>query len=325
MLVCMLLLLISVAACTLVSSRTARPQAASSQAAPPGMTITVFEQTFASPSATRRAVIRTAAIASPVPSPTPRSHIVRENETLSEIALRYDLSLEELLAANPQVDPLVLQIGQQLIIPVEGQAGVSTTDTPPAPLVVQPPTCYSTAADGTLCLGIVENDQETPAERVSVRVQLLDAEDRPLGEQVAGLEQAYIAAGQTAPYRALFAEVPEQQVASVVVTLEGATLTDTIDRRFVVLDVREEQLQQDGPRYVFTAELYNGTTRTTAPPRAVVTLLDGSDQIYGYRVWQAENNLSPGGETQVRLSILPAAGGPLQPGYRLHVEARALD
>jgi LysM repeat protein len=58
----------------------------------------------------------------PVPEPTQQIYIVKANDTMSRIANRYDVPLEELIAANAEniPDPNALQIGDQVIIPVPG-------------------------------------------------------------------------------------------------------------------------------------------------------------------------------------------------------------
>lgn len=50
----------------------------------------------------------------------PQRHTVRTGENLYRISLRYGIDLEELLAANPSVDPHQLRIGQQVRIPGPG-------------------------------------------------------------------------------------------------------------------------------------------------------------------------------------------------------------
>lgn len=47
----------------------------------------------------------------------PLKHMVRAGENLYRISLRYETDLEELLAANPGVDPERLSVGQQLRLP----------------------------------------------------------------------------------------------------------------------------------------------------------------------------------------------------------------
>jgi len=91
--------------------------------------------------------------ASPTParetaSPTPKSappgggenagvHIVQSGDTLVGIAKQYGVSVDALKAANPDVDPRTLRIGQRLVIPTGG--------TPPT-LTAAPPTPSATAA-----------------------------------------------------------------------------------------------------------------------------------------------------------------------------------
>ena len=56
----------------------------------------------------------------PVPEPTQRTYTVKQGDTLSSIAGRFDITLDELIAANTETipDPDKLQIGDVLIIPV---------------------------------------------------------------------------------------------------------------------------------------------------------------------------------------------------------------
>lgn len=56
-------------------------------------------------------------------------YIVQAGDTLSFIASRFNVSLENLIAANPQIDPNFLSQGQQLVIPgLEGVTGVLETE-----------------------------------------------------------------------------------------------------------------------------------------------------------------------------------------------------
>ena len=62
----------------------------------------------------------------PTPAPTPTIHVVAEGETLSKIASDYGLTLDELLAANPQItDPDRIGIGHEVIIPAAAPSAPS--------------------------------------------------------------------------------------------------------------------------------------------------------------------------------------------------------
>lgn len=56
----------------------------------------------------------------PYPMAMPRSHIVRQGETLSGISQKYNIKLSALQRANPYVDPRKLRAGQVLNIPATG-------------------------------------------------------------------------------------------------------------------------------------------------------------------------------------------------------------
>ena len=65
-------------------------------------------------------------VVTPTPGPPPtrdpdrsaeRRHVVREGDTLSAIAMRYEVSEEELARVNRLTDPSRLVIGQELVIP----------------------------------------------------------------------------------------------------------------------------------------------------------------------------------------------------------------
>lgn len=56
-------------------------------------------------------------------------YIVQSGDTLSYIASRFNVSVDELVAANPTIDPNFLSEGQQLVIPgLEGISGVLETE-----------------------------------------------------------------------------------------------------------------------------------------------------------------------------------------------------
>jgi LysM repeat protein len=69
----------------------------------------------------------------PTPSPEPRTYTVQAGDTLFSIARRHGLTVEQLLAANPQVtNPNLVQIGQVLVIP-EDDFGLFTPSPRPSP------------------------------------------------------------------------------------------------------------------------------------------------------------------------------------------------
>lgn len=65
-------------------------------------------------------------------APVNAKYTIRPDDTLWDIAANYGLSLEELLAANPGVDPRHLMAGQQLVIPGIAQEILAAVQAPQA-------------------------------------------------------------------------------------------------------------------------------------------------------------------------------------------------
>ncbi len=70
--------------------------------------------------------------ATPGPTATPQVHIVQSGEIAGAIAARYDITVRELEAANPNANVERLSIGQQLLIPTPGPSTASANATPTA-------------------------------------------------------------------------------------------------------------------------------------------------------------------------------------------------
>jgi LysM repeat protein len=84
-----------------------------------------------SPTATATA---TSNVPTEVPSPTAQVYVVVANDTISKIAKTFDLTQEELLAANPQIkNPDKIAVGDEIFIPVPATLEPSPSEASPSP------------------------------------------------------------------------------------------------------------------------------------------------------------------------------------------------
>lgn len=100
---------------------------------------------ISTPTAATEAIVVTPTSALAVEPPTatpvaveqqgePEIYVVQQGDSLFGIAVRYNLTVDELMAANNLVNPDFVFSGQQLVIPRPGTATTGATATPVAPV-----------------------------------------------------------------------------------------------------------------------------------------------------------------------------------------------
>ncbi len=97
---------------------TASPSIALPSAGPSQAPTSVIPTTSPAPTATS-----TPAVVTPAPTPTasPQLYRIRSGDTLAKIARRFDVTVADILAANPQIsDPNHIEVGQRIVIPPPG-------------------------------------------------------------------------------------------------------------------------------------------------------------------------------------------------------------
>jgi LysM repeat protein len=236
---------------------------------------------------------------------TPVVHTVQSGDTLLGIAIQYGVDLGVLQAANGGIDPRSLQIGQQLVIPHSASGAIVEELTPtPLPLPLESPTCYETSTETLLCLGQVNNTLDQPVERIGLVVQLVQSDGTQLAEMETATEQIVIPSGQTAPYRAVFAD-GWQSYAGVTAVLQSADPAHQVNERFISPVIEDEQGALNSGRYVVSAMVRNPDQETADEMRLVVTLLNDSQQVVGYRVVQMDDSLPGGASLPIRVEVIP--------------------
>jgi LysM repeat protein len=106
---------------------------------------------------------------SPSATPTPVVYEIEEGDTMLGIALQHGISLEELQAANPDVNPRLLVIGTELIIPLGEIIPLEQATATPIAIKISKTNCYP-APDGIWCFISIKNDRRRPLENVAAHV-----------------------------------------------------------------------------------------------------------------------------------------------------------
>ncbi|MBN2386859.1 MAG: LysM peptidoglycan-binding domain-containing protein [Anaerolineales bacterium] len=256
-----------------------------------------------------------------VASPTPLTHTVQQGDTLSGIALRFNVAIEDLLIANPGLSPTALSIGTTLIIPVGGNVSGEPTPTP-VPLPVHQARCWPTREGGAWCFALLQNAYAETLENLSAQFALLTPSGEQVASQVVFGSLNILPPGGSLPLAAYFPPpVPAEarlrvQLLTVIRLLPG-------DMRYlpaVIQNSRVEvawsgQTAQASGQVLLTVP---GDIATTAWVLAVA--YDAAGNVVSLRRWESTSPLTGGTATLFELTL--SSVGPPIDRVELLVEAR---
>lgn len=261
------------------------------------------------------------------PTPTPWVHIVQQNDTLLGIANRYGVTLDELLLANPDIDPRLLTIDQEIIIPgPEGGTGPVVLPTPtPLPMDVSPVSCYPIPSGGTWCIVSVINSSAEAVEGISLSISLLDSNGEVLESRPAYSPHNILPPGARMPIAIQFVPSPPETFIPVA-RLQSAIRSGEISGRYVLPTVSEvqssfldnaRQLQLSGS--VSITGLDQGSSMNLS---LLAMGIDANGQVVGYTKWEVEN--VEGDQTMsFQMSIISL--GPAIVDYEILAEGRLIN
>ncbi len=245
----------------------------------------------------------------PAPTPTPVIHKVQAGDTISGIAKQYGISAEALQEANAILDPQLLQIDQELVIPLgnHNPEGPPTSTPIPLPFEVKGVGFYETPAGSLWCLGDVENTSGRALERVQVKVSLQDEEDKVLVTESAFVALAIVPQRGRAPFAVLFANPPVSFAKYQAIPLSGEAVT-YLGNRYLDLTITEQQ--GESKEHYFTVEgLVQNTGQADAETVTVLaTAYDAHGRVTGFRQADLENAPAAGETFPFQVNLLPFGG-----------------
>jgi len=237
----------------------------------------------------------------PPASATPFTYIVKSGDTISSIALTYGVSMDDLIAANPQVSPNVMSIGTILKIPSDPKNPSGEPTPTPVQLIVEDIECYPTINKGMGCFVLVRNDLLDLIENVSAQVTLLDESGSVLASQTAYLPLNILTSNSSLPmYTYFLPEIPFS--AKPQVQILTAVQTSQNDQRYLAASTNNTLIEI-------------GSDGHYAEISGVVALLDNSKAAS--LVWVA----ATGYDAYERVvAVRRWEGGGIQPGASLPFE-----
>ncbi len=183
------------------------------------------------------------------PTMTPVYYQVVKGDDMYGIAFRFGISPQELMTANPSVQPRWMSAGEQLLIPItpqmqtqQPQNAVESTPTPTlSPYELAQPDCYPDAQRGLWCFVLVKNRQPAALENVSGMVNLLAEDGTILRQATAEMQMNILPAGVALPLVAYFAApVPDGFTPTAEISLALPVPAD--DGRYVPAEIQNEHM-----------------------------------------------------------------------------------
>lgn len=261
--------------------------------------------------------------ATPTITPTPVIYVVQKGDNLLGIARRYGVTLQALQEANGILDPRRLQIGQELIIPLD-EAALTEPPTPtptPVPVAIAHVTFLETPTGGVWCLGEVRNLHAEPIELIQVQVSLYDERGSPLAYQSGFTLADQIPPGESGPFGILFDQGPNRFATYQIVPLHAVPAREggRISLNLSVHDLVGEVLGTAA--YAVRGQVQNEDAAPLEQVFVVVTLYAADGRVIGARkVAPERETLSPGGRSTFEAIFL----GLPEPVDRYAVRAQGL-
>jgi LysM repeat protein len=278
-------------------------------ATPPAYTLEPYATTTPSPTPDGPPGLLVPATTPPA-TPTAIAYVIRAGDTLSQLAAQHGVSLDSLLAANPDLNPDALPVGQTLQIPARaGDAALDAAPTP-VPLNIREIACHPTANSATWCFVLVHNGSAEVMENITADVTLLDSNGAALGTVTALLPLDILGAGESLPLSAFFAPPvpidaqPRVQILTATSLLPGDSryLPAVVERVSTELSWSGRTAQSAG--FVYLPE--------SSPSARLVWVAavayDRRGSVVGWRRWESASELAAGSRLPFSLNVSSVAG-----------------
>jgi hypothetical protein len=258
----------------------------------------------------------------PLPTLTPYYYSVIQGDTLESIARSNGISVESLIAFNPDISTAVLSIGTKLLIPPADENTKKTEAASPTPvhLAIRQARCWPETSGGLWCFALFENDFPRSLENLSAAISLLDASGRELSRQVIyGLLDIY-PPGKFIPLAAHFPP-PTPEIPQVSIQVLTANWLLPGDNRYVPVNLENTLVVNTSARSAQLSGLViSAGTETASGVWIQATAYDDTGYVVGIRRWEYSKSLIPG--SPVPFNFMISSAGPVISRVDFIAEAR---
>ena len=246
----------------------------------------------------------------PLPSPTPFTYTVKAGDTISSIALKFGVSMDDLQATNPEISPNSMSIGETIKIPSNPDNPSGEPTPTPAPFTVQQIKCYPTTDHGMWCFVLIHNDFPDFLENVSAQITLVDLNNTTLASQTALLPLNILPPNTSLPLAVFFsAEIPHNAQPRVQILTAIQLLPD--DPRYLPATINNTlvEVNADGLTAQVTGQVFMPSNANNASQVWVAaTAYDEMGNVVGTRRWEWDKGLAAGGNLPFEYTLSSIGG-----------------
>lgn len=246
----------------------------------------------------------------PLPSPTPFIYEVKAGDTMSSIAFKFGVSLDDLVAANPDVSPNSMSIGTKLNVPNKSADPTGASTSTPVPAAVKQIECYPTADQGMWCFVLVNNDTQDVIENISAQVTLLDADGQTLASTPALSPLNILPPDASLPLIVFFPSVVPADVQPQVQLLTGIHL-QTDDKRYLAATLHNTLTEVDSSgrsAQVSGKVILPEDSRPASLVWVAAVVYDRFGRVAGVRRWESTEGIAPGDSLDFAFDVSSLAG-----------------
>jgi LysM repeat protein len=307
-----ILTLLFLAGCDNSRDETATP----TQSIPPTPTpeIGVTLATVARPT---QAIVQVTPTPSPTPTPTPTAtpivYIIAEGDTLLALAIDNNTTTAEIEALNPGIQPNLLQIGQQVILPPPATPSFQAAAATLVPLQIEVINlnAYRTPSGSLWLVGEVINHSHLAAENIQLQLALSDAGGLGLAAVTTWVTPGIVPPGSKAPFGVLVPNLTLDQNVQLAppsaAVIGGQTVVDA-GNRYLDLAVSEPEATIEDSQVAVTGQIENRGSETADNILLVTTFYDAQGNVTGFHELALEFSLLPGEKRPFSLSAALPGG-----------------
>ncbi len=246
------------------------------------------------------------ATASPIPSPMPLIYLVKSGDTLFDIAAAHNTTTQEITELNPDLDPSLLLIGQEIVMPA---LSVTLVPTPmPTAESVEVELLglnrVETPTGGIWILGEVHNQTGISVENVVVNLRFADESGQLVEERQAWITTSIINPGNRAPFGILIVPAPAGNISLQAEIVSADTVVD-VGNRYTNFEVIDSEVTIGDSRVSVAGQIHNTGTSIANSISIIVTIYDGSGRVTGYTVKDLDEPMKPDERIPFVLDALP--------------------